>query len=72
MPKVDLFDKTKTKIGEVELSDRVFNVESTGKENVLVSEVVKMQLAAVRQGTHSTKTYATISGGNSKPWHFQT
>ncbi|MBO7127327.1 50S ribosomal protein L4 [bacterium] len=68
MPKVDLFDKTKTKIGEVELSDRVFNVESTGKENVLVSEVVKMQLAAVRQGTHATKTYATISGGNSKPW----
>lgn len=67
MPIVDLFDKTKNKIGEIELSDRVFAVDPSGKE-LLVSEVVKMQSAAVRQGTHSTKTYATISGGNSKPW----
>ena len=63
MPKVDLFDKTKAKIGEVELSDRVFNAETNGKENVLVSEVVKMQLAAVRQGTHATRTYATLREG---------
>lgn len=68
MPIVDLFDKMKTKVGQVELSDKVFNVESNGKEEVLVSEVVKMQMAAVRQGTHATRTYATISGGNSKPW----
>ena len=68
MPMVELFDKTKNKVGQIELSDRVFGVTADAKKEQLVSEVVKMQAAAVRQGTHSTKTYATISGGNSKPW----
>jgi large subunit ribosomal protein L4 len=67
MPVVDLFDRTKKKIGEIELKDAVFSVSFEGKE-VLMSEVIKMQTAGWRSGTHSTKTYATISGGNSKPW----
>lgn len=67
MPVVDLFDKEKNKVGEIELKDKVFAVEYEGKE-VLVSEVIRMQNASMRRGTHSTKTYATISGGNSKPF----
>jgi large subunit ribosomal protein L4 len=67
MPVVDLFDKSKTKVGEIALNDDVFAVSYEGKE-VLVSEVIKMQTAGWRRGTHSTKTYATISGGNSKPF----
>ena len=67
MPVVDLFDKEKNKVGEIELKDSIFAVDYKGKE-VLVSEVVRMQHAAMRQGSHATKTYATISGGNSKPY----
>lgn len=67
MPVVDLFDKEKKKVGEIELKDKVFATEYKGKE-VLVSEVIRMQNASMRRGTHSTKTYATISGGNSKPF----
>jgi len=67
MPVVDLFDRSKTKIGEIELKDSVFSVPFEGKE-VLVSEVIKMQTAGWRSGTHSTRTYATISGSGSKPW----
>ena len=67
MPVVDLFDRSKTKVGEIKLNDEVFAVPYEGKD-VLVAEVIKMQTAGWRKGTHSTKTYATISGGNSKPW----
>jgi large subunit ribosomal protein L4 len=67
MPVVDLFDKSKKKIGEIELKDAVFAVPFEEKK-VLMYEVIKMQTAGWRSGTHSTKTYATISGGNSKPW----
>lgn len=67
MPVVDLFDKEKNKVGEIELKDKVFAVEYKSK-GVLVSEVIRMQNASMRRGTHSTKTYATISGGNSKPF----
>jgi large subunit ribosomal protein L4 len=67
MPVVDLFDRSKTKVGEIELKDSVFSVPFEGKE-VLVSEVIKMQTAGWRSGTHSTRTYATISGSGAKPW----
>jgi len=67
MPVVDLFDRSKKKVGEIELKDAVFAVPFEEKK-VLMYEVIKMQTASWRSGTHSTKTYATISGGNSKPW----
>jgi len=67
MPVVDLFDKEKKKIGDIELKDIIFATEYKGKE-VLVSEVIRMQNASMRSGTHASKTYATISGGNSKPF----
>lgn len=34
----------------------------------LIYEVVQMQQAKKRAGTHSTKTRAFVSGGGSKPW----
>ena len=34
----------------------------------LVHEVVVAELAARRQGTHSTKTRGMVSGGGAKPW----
>ncbi|HET9410363.1 MAG TPA: 50S ribosomal protein L4 [Candidatus Dormibacteraeota bacterium] len=38
------------------------------RNDALVHEVVKAELAARRQGTHSTKTRGLVAGGRSKPW----
>ena len=67
MPVVDVFDRSKNKVGDIELNDAVFAINFEDKQ-IVFSEVVKMQMAAWRRGTHSTKTYATISGGGVKPW----
>ena len=67
MPVVDVFDKNKEKVGDIELKDGIFGVDYAEKV-LLVSEVVRMQMASWRQGTHSTKTYATISGSGAKPY----
>ncbi|HDT11726.1 MAG TPA: 50S ribosomal protein L4 [bacterium] len=67
MPIVEVFDKNKVKIEEIELKDAIFSVPTENRKT-LVSEVIRMQTASWRQGTHSTRTYATISGGCSKPW----
>jgi large subunit ribosomal protein L4 len=51
--------------GSVWLPDEIFDVEP----NVPVMHaVVKAHLAAIRAGTHSTKTRAEVRGGGRKPW----
>jgi large subunit ribosomal protein L4 len=47
------------------LDEAVFGLE---RNDALVHEVVKAELAARRQGTSSTKTRGLVSGGRSKPW----
>jgi len=49
----------------VSLSEACFGQE---RNDALVHEVVKSELAARRQGTSSTKTRGLVSGGRSKPW----
>jgi large subunit ribosomal protein L4 len=49
----------------VALDDVAFGVEFHGP---LVHESVRAELAARRQGTHSTKTRGQVSGGGAKPW----
>ena len=39
-----------------------------GFNNALVHESVRAELAARRQGTHSTKTRGQVRGGGAKPW----
>jgi large subunit ribosomal protein L4 len=65
MPKVGLFNKEGQKVGDFELSDKVFGVEVN--ENA-VHQVVVALLANKRQGTQSAKTRAEVSGGGIKPW----
>jgi large subunit ribosomal protein L4 len=56
---------TAAKSAEVELPDEVFDVPL----NVaLIHQVVVGQLAAARQGTHSTKTRGEVRGGGKKPY----
>ncbi|TWP46361.1 50S ribosomal protein L4 [Lentzea tibetensis] len=51
--------------GSVELPASVFDAQA----NVaLLHQVVVAQLAAARQGTHSTKTRGEVSGGGKKPY----
>jgi large subunit ribosomal protein L4 len=51
--------------GTAELPAEIFDVPA----NIpLMHQVVVAQLAAARQGTHSTKTRGDVSGGGSKPY----
>ena len=65
MPTVSVYNMTNEKVGDMELSEQIFDVEM----NVgLVHQVVVMQLASQRLGTHSTKTRSMVRGGGRKPW----
>ena len=51
--------------GQVELPADIFDREAS---IALMHQVVNAQLAAKRQGTHSTKTRGEVSGGGRKPF----
>jgi len=64
MPTIDILSPAGTKAGSVDLPDDVFDVQT----NIpLIHQVVVGQLAAARQGTHSTKTRGEVRGGGRKP-----
>lgn len=61
----DVLNTQAEKVGEVALSDALFNVEiKTG----ILHEVVCMQRANRRSGNACTKTRGEVSGGGAKPW----
>ena len=53
------------KVGEVDLVEELFGIEPNA---YAVHQVVRMQRAAARAGTASTKTRSAVRGGGSKPW----
>ena len=62
---LDVLDVQGKKAGSVELPAELFDVQT----NVpLIHQVVVAQLAAARQGTHSTKTRGEVSGAGRKPF----
>lgn len=63
--KVDVHTPAGKKDGSVELPAELFDVEAN---IALMHQVVTAQLAAARQGTHSTKTRGEVSGGGKKPY----
>ncbi|MDR3660758.1 MAG: 50S ribosomal protein L4 [Mycobacterium sp.] len=63
--KIDVKTPDGKKDGSVELPAALFDVEPN---IALMHQVVTAQLAAARQGTHSTKTRAEVSGGGKKPY----
>ena len=65
MPKVALLNQTGKNIGNIELNDSVFAVEPNQQ---VVFDVIKAQRAAMRQGTHKTKSRGEVRGGGRKPW----
>lgn len=65
MPGLNVYDIENNKVSEIELNDSIFGVEV---QEVLIYEVVRMQMAARRRGTSSTKGRSDVSGGGRKPW----
>ncbi|HNS14324.1 MAG TPA: 50S ribosomal protein L4 [Syntrophorhabdaceae bacterium] len=65
MALVDVLNVEGAKVGEVEVSDAVFNCEVKPH---LIHDVVKMQLANRRSGTASVKTRKEVRGGGKKPY----
>ncbi len=63
--KVDKYSIDGKVVGQVELSDAVFGAEVN---DVLIYEYIKAANANLRQGTHSAKERAEVSGGGAKPW----
>ena len=65
MTTVDILSPTGTAAGSIDLPAEVFDVQT----NVpLIHQVVVAQLAAARQGTHSTKRRGEVRGGGRKPY----
>jgi large subunit ribosomal protein L4 len=65
MPKVDIYNTAKKKVGEVDLADAIFGAEV--KEHLFYA-AVRYQMAARRAGTHATKGRTQVSGGGRKPY----
>lgn len=65
MATIDVYNLSRTKVDEMNLSDEVFN---TDIREYLIHEAVKIQLANRRAGTVSVKTRAEVSGGGRKPF----
>jgi large subunit ribosomal protein L4 len=63
--KIDVYNPSREKVGQVDLADGVFGVEV--KDHLLYA-VVRYQRAAARQGTHKVKQRAEVRGGGKKPW----
>jgi large subunit ribosomal protein L4 len=65
MALVDVLNIEGAKVGEVEISDTVFNCEVKPH---LIHDVIKMQLTNRRSGTASVKTRKEVKGGGKKPY----
>ena len=65
MTTIDVLSPSGDTTGSVELPAALFDAQT----NIpLIHQVVVAQQAAARQGTHSTKTRAEVSGGGRKPY----
>ena len=62
---IDVRTPAGTTDGSVELPAELFDAPAN---IALMHQVVTAQLAAGRQGTHSTKTRGEVSGGGKKPY----
>ncbi|MBE6113647.1 MAG: 50S ribosomal protein L4 [Erysipelotrichaceae bacterium] len=65
MPKVTVLNQSGANVKEVELNEAVFGIEPHQQS---VFDVVMMQRASWRQGTHDVKNRREVSGGGKKPW----
>jgi large subunit ribosomal protein L4 len=65
MPQIDVYIQEANVVKTIELSDAVFGIEPNQQA---IYDAVLVYQAGLRQGTHSTKTRAFVSGTGKKPF----
>lgn len=65
MPSIAVYNMNKQQVGEVTLSDDVFDVEV---RESLIHQALRIQLANRRAGTVAVKNRSAVSGGGRKPF----
>ena len=65
MAKVELKNIKGEKLKDITISDSIWKIETNDD---CLKKMIRLQLAAERQGTAKTKTRSEVSGGGRKPW----
>ena len=65
MAKVELKNIKGEKLNDITISDSIWKIETNDD---CLKKMIRLQLAATRQGTAKTKTRSEVSGGGRKPW----
>ena len=65
MAKVELKNLKNEKVKDLSISDSIWKIETNDD---CLKKMIRLQLAATRQGTAKTKTRSEVSGGGRKPW----
>lgn len=65
MLNVKVLNQSGKEVSKLTLNEQVFGIEPNTQ---VLYDVVNVQRAATRQGTHSTKTRTEVSGGGKKPY----
>lgn len=65
MLKVAVYNQEGTKVNDTQLNETVFGIEPN---NQAIFDMVLLQRASWRQGTHKVKNRTEVRGGGKKPW----
>ena len=65
MEKVDVLNIKGEKVKDITLAKEVFGIEPN---DVVIYDAIRLANSNARQGTHSVKSRAEVSGGGRKPW----
>ena len=65
MAKVAVYNQDGANVKEIELNDMVFGIEPNKQA---MFDMVLLQRASIRQGTHKVKNRTEVAGGGKKPW----
>ena len=65
MKKIDVLNIQGKKVKDITLNESVFGIEPN---DTVIYDAIRVATSNARQGTHSVKTRAEVSGGGRKPW----
>ena len=65
MSKISVLNVKGEKVKDIKLNDNVWSIEPN---DAVIYDAIRLATASLRQGTHSVKTRAEVSGGGRKPW----
>lgn len=65
MKKIDVLNIKGEKVKDITLAKEVFEIEPN---DIVIYDAIRLATSNARQGTHSVKSRAEVSGGGKKPW----